>query len=61
MQTILKMSGRQCHWYDIDGEGGSMKIAGRRLIVRQSRSGHEQVVAVLEQLELAAEDMVEDE
>ena len=34
---------------------GKMSIAGNRLIVRQSRRGHEQVVAVLEQLDMAAE------
>ncbi|MEZ6032513.1 MAG: sigma-70 family RNA polymerase sigma factor [Planctomycetaceae bacterium] len=61
MGTIFIFTQQTCRWYQVDGEGGTMKIAGSRLIVRQSRSGHEQVVAVLEQLELAAEDMVEDE
>ena len=51
MQTIHEMSGQQCRWFDVDGEGGSMKIAGNHLIVLQSRIGHEHVVAVLEQLD----------
>jgi len=34
-----------------------MNVAGNRLLVRQTRTGHEQVVAVLEQLEMAAEDI----
>ena len=56
ISTIQDMTGPPTRWYDIDGEGGRMSIAGNRLLVRQSRRGHEQVVAVLEQLELAAED-----
>jgi hypothetical protein len=57
LQTIQEMTSPPCRWHDMDGEGGKMSIAGNRLIVRQSRNGHEQVVAVLEQLELAAEDV----
>ncbi len=57
LQTIQEMTSPPCRWHDMDGEGGKMSIAGNRLIVRQSRKGHEQVVAVLEQLELAAEDV----
>lgn len=56
MQTIQDMTGPPIVWYEIDGEGGKMSVAGNRLLVRQSRKGHEQVVAVLEQLEMAAED-----
>jgi len=61
MSTIMDMTAPPCHWFDLDGEGGRMSIAGNRLIVRQSRKGHEQVVAVLEQLEMAAEDAAEEE
>jgi len=60
LQTIQEMTGPPCHWFDIDGEGGRLTIAGNRLIVRQSRKGHEQVVAVLEQLEMAADDAAEE-
>ncbi len=56
ISTIVDLTSPQCSWYDIDGEGGKLSLAGNRLLVRQSRRGHEQVVAVLEQLELAAED-----
>lgn len=61
METILNFTQSTCRWYKNDGEGGHLNIAGNRLIVRQSRSGHEQVVAVLEQLELAVQDMDEEE
>lgn len=60
-QTLLELTQQQCHWYDFDGEGGQMNIFGNRLIVRQSRKGHEHVVAVLEQLELAVQDLDEEE
>lgn len=61
LQTIQEMTGPPCRWHDMDGEGGRLTIAGNRLIVRQSRNGHEQVVAVLEQLELAADDAAEEQ
>lgn len=57
LRTIQDLTAPPCLWFEFDGEGGKMSIAGNRLIVRQSRKGHEQVVAVLEQLELAAEDI----
>ncbi len=60
MSTVKDMSSPPCRWYDLDGEGGRMNVAGNRLLVRQSRKGHEQVVAVLEQLEMAAEDIAEE-
>jgi len=60
LQTIQEMTGPPCRWFDNDGEGGRLTIAGNRLIVRQSRKGHEQVVAVLEQLEMAADDAAEE-
>ena len=54
--TITDMSSPPCRWFDTDGEGGRMSVAGNRLLVRQSRKGHQAVVDVLEQLEMAAED-----
>ena len=57
MQTVQDLSSPPAIWFDIDGEGGKISVAGNRLIVRQSRKGHEQVVDVLEQLEMAAEDI----
>ena len=56
IRTIQDLTAPPCRWFEIDGEGGKLSIAGNRLIVRQSRKGHEQVVAVLEQLEMAADD-----
>ena len=61
IQTIQDLTGPPCHWIELDGEGGKLSIAGNRLIVRQSRKGHEQVVAVLEQLEMAADDAAEEQ
>ena len=61
IRTIQDLTGPPCHWFEIDGEGGKLSIAGNRLIVRQSRKGHEQVVAVLEQLEMAADDAAEEQ
>jgi len=55
------MSSPPCRWFDTQGEGGRMNVAGNRLLVRQSRKGHEQVVAVLEQLEMAADDAAEEQ
>lgn len=60
IQTVQDLTGPPCHWIETDGEGGRMSVAGNRLIVRQSRKGHEQVVAVLEQLEMAADDAAEE-
>ena len=56
MSTVKDMSSPSCRWYDMDGENGKMGVASHRLLVRQSRKGHEQVVEVLEQLEMAADD-----
>ncbi|MEJ7590265.1 MAG: hypothetical protein WKF77_01835 [Planctomycetaceae bacterium] len=61
IQTIQDLTAPPCRWFDIDGEGGELSIAGNRLLVRQSRKGHEQVVAVLEQLEMAADDAAEEQ
>ena len=61
IQTIQDLTGPPCHWFDIDGDGGKLSIAGNRLIVRQSRKGHQQVMAVLEQLEMAADDAAEEQ
>ena len=61
IRTMQDLTGPPCRWFEIDGEGGKLSIAGNRLIVRQSRKGHEQVVAVLEQLEMAAEDGAEEQ
>lgn len=61
LQIIQDMSRPSCRWFDIDGEGGKLSIAGNRVIVLQSRKGHQQIVAVLEQLEMAAEDAAEEE
>ncbi len=55
IDTIQLMTQPVCHWYNLDGEGGRLFVAGNRLVVRQSRKGHEQVVLVLEQLKMASD------
>ncbi|HQZ68011.1 MAG TPA: hypothetical protein PLY87_23130, partial [Planctomycetaceae bacterium] len=55
VMIVQELTGPPARWFDIDGEGGRMRVAGDRLLVRQSRAGHQQVVEVLLQLELAAE------
>ena len=49
-------------WLGAGGdEIGTLSIAGNRLLVRQTRKGHEKVVEVLEELELAAKEMSEEQ
>lgn len=49
-------------WLGAGGdEIGTLSIAGNRLLVRQTRKGHEKVVEVLEELELAAAEMSEEQ
>lgn len=44
-----------CQWFLAGGEFGTMSVVGHRLIVQQTRSGHEAVVEVLESLEQGIE------
>lgn len=60
-ETIEKLTSPTCHWASPDVDGGQMRVVENRLIVRHNRDAHEQVVAVLEQLELAVQDMDEEE
>ena len=59
MQIVQDMSSPPCRWLDTDGEGGRLHVAGNRLLVRQSRPGHQAIIEVLEQLEIAAEEAAE--
>jgi hypothetical protein len=54
MNSIIELSSTGGLWKQ-DGGAGTMAIAGSKLLVRQTREGHERVVEVLEQLEAAAE------
>ncbi len=44
-----------CQWLVDGSDFGTMSVVGDRLIVQQTRSGHEKVVEVLEELEQAVE------
>jgi hypothetical protein len=48
--VISHMTAPVCDWFETDGEGGRMVIAGDQLIVRQTRPGHQLVADVLVQL-----------
>lgn len=52
---VQDLTAPPARWFDIDGEGGRMHVAGNRLLVRQSRSAHQAIVEVLQHLEMAAE------
>ena len=52
---VQNLTAPPARWFDIDGEGGRMDVAGNRLLVRQSRSAHQAIVEVLQHLEMAAE------
>lgn len=58
-ETIYEMSSPPCNWIQNGDDIGSMSVAGNRLLVYQTRIGHEKVVEVLEELELAAEEAAE--
>ena len=57
-EMIQKLTSQTCHWASPDVDGAQMRVIENRLLVRHNREAHEQVVAVLEQLEMAAEDGV---
>lgn len=55
INEIQSLTTPPCQWLVDGGEFGTMSVVGDRLIVQQTRSGHEKVVEVLEELELAVE------
>jgi RNA polymerase sigma factor (sigma-70 family) len=55
INEIQSLTTPPCQWLVDGGEFGTMSVVGDRLIVQQSRSGHEKVVEVVEELELAVE------
>ncbi len=55
LMIVQDMTGPPARWFDIDGEGGRLHVAGNRLLVRQSRSAHQAIVEVPQHLEMAAE------
>ncbi len=56
IMIVQDMTSPPCRWFNNDGEGGRMIVAGDRLLVRQTRTGHQIVIEVLEQLEIATDD-----
>ncbi len=57
LDAIQQMTTPPCPWINNGDEIGTMTIAGNRLLVHQSRKGHEMVVKMLEELELAADEI----
>ena len=57
MDAMQQMTTPPCRWINNGDEIGTMTIAGNRLLVHQSRKGHEMVVKMLEELELAADEI----
>lgn len=49
-QWVVETTAPPARWFDIDGEGGRLKIHNRMLIVRQSRRAHLAISDLLEQL-----------
>lgn len=55
INEIQSLTTPPCQWQVNGDDFGTMSVVGDRLIVQQTRSGHEKVVEVLEELELAIE------
>ena len=53
-QSVMDLTSPPALWIQNGDEIGSMIIAGNHLIVRQTRTAHEQIVEVVERLKLAA-------
>ena len=53
IDLIQSISSPLSRWYNIDGEGGKLKVVNERLVVLQSRPGHEEVADILDQLTLS--------
>ena len=53
-QSVMELTSPPALWIQNGDEIGSMIIAGNHLIVRQTRTAHEQIVEVVERLKLAA-------
>ncbi len=59
MQVVMEMTSPPCLWIQNGDAIGTLAVAGNRLIVRQTRVGHEAVIEVLDALEDAAEEAAE--
>ena len=59
MQVVMEMTSPPCLWVQNGDEIGTLAVAGNRLIVRQTRVGHEAVIEVLDALEDAAAEAAE--
>ncbi|MEZ6128553.1 MAG: sigma-70 family RNA polymerase sigma factor [Planctomycetaceae bacterium] len=44
---VMEMTSPPCQWFNIDGEGGAIRIVGRTLVVRQTPAGHREIVRLL--------------
>lgn len=46
----MRMTSPPHKWFDVDGEGGALQIVGQTLVVRQTQSGHREIVRLLNML-----------
>lgn len=44
---VMEMTSPPCKWFDLDGEGGAIRLVGESLVVRQTAAGHREVVRLL--------------
>ncbi|MFO0975805.1 MAG: hypothetical protein U0996_05365 [Planctomycetaceae bacterium] len=58
IQAIIDLTSPPCSWVQNGDEIGTMVIVGNRLLVRQTRKGHQLVSEAIEQLEVAAKSRV---
>jgi len=54
MQAIVDLTSPPCRWFEIDGEGGRIVVAGKGMLIRQTRTGHLMIAKIIAQLETAA-------
>ncbi len=45
--VVKEMTSPPCKWFDVDGEGGAIRLVSRSLVVRQTSAGHREVVRLL--------------
>ncbi|HQX52701.1 MAG TPA: hypothetical protein PLR25_22465 [Planctomycetaceae bacterium] len=54
MQAVVDLTSPPCRWFEIDGEGGRIVVAGNRMLIRQARTGHRLIGRIIAELETAA-------
>ena len=59
MQAVLDLSAPPCRWFEIDGEGGRIVVAGNRMLIRQTRTGHLLIGRIIAEMQAAAAGSIE--